>query len=80
MSYLGIRQLRNILSYYYSAFCFRKPDGGATSQLLQMEFLLALKTQLENKLDEWQAGINLITVARETGFKATKFCLCFFIN
>ncbi|XP_056022198.1 anaphase-promoting complex subunit 1-like [Ostrea edulis] len=56
LSQLGIRQLRNILSFYYSSFCFWKSDSRSISQLLQMEFLLALKSQLENKLDEWQSG------------------------
>nr|XP_022333509.1 anaphase-promoting complex subunit 1-like [Crassostrea virginica]XP_022333510.1 anaphase-promoting complex subunit 1-like [Crassostrea virginica] len=54
LSHPGIRQLKNIFAYYYSPFNLRNSGNNSATQLLQMEFLLALKSQLEDKLDKWQ--------------------------
>lgn len=56
LTHLGIRQLKNILAYYNSPFNLGKLENVSFTQLLQMEFLLALKSQLEDRLDRWQAG------------------------
>lgn len=56
LTHLGIRQLKNILAYYNSPFNLGKLENVSSTQLLQMEFLLALKSQLEDRLDRWQAA------------------------
>lgn len=56
LTHLGIRQLKNILAYYNSPFNLGKLEIVSSTQLLQMEFLLALRSQLEDRLDRWQAG------------------------
>ena len=60
LSHPGIGQLKNIFAYYYSPFNLRNSGSKSSTQLLQMEFLLALKSQLEDKLDKWQEGKNFI--------------------
>ena len=62
LSHPGIGQLKNIFAYYYSPFNLRNSGNKSATQLLQMEFLLALKSQLEDKLDKWQEGKNFNTV------------------
>lgn len=56
LTHLGIRQLKNILAYYNSPFNLGKLEIVSSTQLLQMEFLLALRSQLEDRLDRWQAA------------------------
>ncbi|XP_061163277.1 anaphase-promoting complex subunit 1-like [Saccostrea echinata] len=73
LSHLGIRQLKNIFAYYYSSFSFRKSGSISTAQLLQMEFLLALKSHLEEKLDKWQAA-NMEVIVKYLQTNTVKGC------
>ena len=69
LSHPGIGQLKNIFAYYYSPFNLRNSGNKSATQLLQMEFLLALKSQLEDKLDKWQEGkILILSVTLESSF------------
>lgn len=74
LSHPGIGQLKNIFAYYYSPFNLRNSGNNSATQLLQMEFLLALKSQLEDKLDKWQEGKNFNIVRNIRIFLFPRVC------
>ncbi|XP_060071238.1 anaphase-promoting complex subunit 1-like isoform X2 [Ylistrum balloti] len=49
----GVCQLKLVLSYYGSRFCLGGREE-TSEQLMKLEFLMALKSKLENILDRWQ--------------------------